>query len=117
MFRKIPLLFVVMTTIIGLASFCYAGKIPPPEQAGDGFKIVTVENAKKMLEQGATIIACHSHTTDYMKGHPEGTLHITCMVPKDHKRTDMALKDVDFDVQQLPADKNTAIIMYCASNT
>ena len=52
-----------------------------------------------------------------MKGHPPGTIFITCMVPKDHKRTDMSLDQVDFDVAQLPKDKNTAIVTYCASNT
>jgi len=72
---------------------------------------------KKLHENGATVVACHSHTTDFMKGHPSGTIHITCLVPKDHKHIDMPLSEVDFDIAQLPKDKNTPIITYCASST
>jgi len=57
------------------------------------------------------------HTTDFMKGHPTGTIHITCLVPKDHKRTDMPLGKVDFDISQLPKNKDTPIMTYCASDT
>ena len=78
--------------------------------------ILFLEEAKKLHKEGATFIACHSHTTDFMKGHPTGTTHITCLVPKDHKRADMPMSEVDFDVAQLPEVKNTPIVTYCASN-
>lgn len=103
--------------ILGFSVSGFAAKVPAPEQGGDGFKAATLEECKKLHEEGAVIVACHSHTTDFMKGHPPGTIFITCMVPKDHKRTDMPLDQVDFDVAQLPKDKNTAIVTYCASNT
>lgn len=95
----------------------FAAKVPAPDKGGDGFKATSLQEAKKLHSEGARMIACHSHTTDFMKGHPEGTIHITCLVPKDHKRVDMPLKMVDFDIAQLPKDKNSAIITYCASNT
>lgn len=79
--------------------------MPAPEKGGDGFKAASLEEAKKLHENGATMVACHSHTTDFMKGHPFATIHITCLVPKDHKRIDMALGEVDFDIAQLPKDR------------
>jgi rhodanese-related sulfurtransferase len=117
MFRKAMTILVVLVFILGVSTLGYAAKVPAPEHGGSGFKAVSLEEAKKLYDQGATVIACHSHTTDFMKGHPVGTIHITCLVPKDHKRTDMPLSKIDFDVAQLPKDKTTSIITYCASNT
>lgn len=117
MCKKLTLLLTVLSLSLGLAFSAMAAKVPAPEQGGEGFKAVTLEEAKNLVDEKATVVACHSHTTDYMKGHPAGTIHITCMVPKDHKRMDLALAEVDFDVAQLPTDKNTAIVMYCASGT
>ena len=112
---KVSLVFLSLFLTAGLSTLVFAAKVPAPEK-GDGFKAVSLQEAKKLHEDGAKMIACHSHTTDFMKGHPVGTKHITCLVPKDHKRTDMPLSSVDFDVAQLPSDKNTPIITYCASN-
>jgi len=113
--RKVNMVFLSLLLIAGFSTFGFAAKVPAPTK-GDGFKAVNLEEATKLHKEGATVIACHSHTTDFMKGHPVGTIHITCLVPKDHKRTDMPLSKVDFDVAQLPTDKNTPIITYCASN-
>ena len=41
-----------------------------------------------------------------MKGHPEGMIHITCLARLDHKKVDMSLNEVDFEIAQLLADKN-----------
>jgi len=117
MHRKIPIFVLSLLLIIGFSTFGFAAKVPAPDKGGDGFKMVTLEEAKKLHEDGATVVACHSHTTDFMKGHPSGTIHITCLVPKDQKRIDMSLSEVDFDIAQLPKDKNTPIITYCASST
>lgn len=117
MHRKLSLIFLILLFSIGFSSSLHAGKVPAPAEAGEGFAAVTLEEAKTFMDQGATVVACHSHTTDFMKGHPEGTIHITCMVPKDHKRTDLPLEMVNFDINQLPEDKNTPIVMYCASGT
>jgi rhodanese-related sulfurtransferase len=103
--------------MFGFSTFGFAAKVPAPDKGGDGFKAVSLEQAKKLHKDGAIIVACHSHTTDFMKGHPSGTIHITCMVPKDHKRCDLPLNKVDFDIAQLPKDKNTPIVTYCASGT
>ena len=110
MCRKSLILMLSLLLIVGLSSWGFAAKVPAPEKGGDGFTAIS-------LEEGATIVACHSHTTDFMKGHPSGTIHITCLVAKDHKRTDMPLSEVDFDISQLPKDKDTPIVTYCASNT
>jgi rhodanese-related sulfurtransferase len=117
MFRKTSILVLIILLATGLSSWSFAAKVPAPEKGGEGFKAVNLEEAKKLHQNGATIVACHSHTTDFMKGHPSGTIHITCLVPKDHKRTDLPLNEVDFDVTQLPKDKETPIVTYCASNT
>ena len=114
--RKILILILSLLLVVGFSISGFTAKVPAPEKGGDGFKAVSLEEAKK-LHNGATMVACHSHTTDFMKGHPSGTIHITCLVPKDHKRTDMPLSEVDFDIAQLPKDKNTPIVTYCASNT
>lgn len=103
--------------VLAFSGIGLAAAVPAPEQGGEGFKVATLEECKNLHEQGGVFIACHSHTTDFMKGHPPGTIYITCMVPKDHKRTDMPLGQVDFDVDLLPKDKNTVIMTYCASNT
>jgi len=103
--------------VLAFSSIGLAAAVLAPEQGGEGFKAATLEECKKLHEQGGVFIACHSHTTDFMKGHPPGTIYITCMVPKDHKRTDLPLDQVDFDVAQLPKGKSSTIMTYCASNT
>jgi len=117
MHRKISIIVLVFFLSLGFSSSVFAGKVPAPAEGGNGFKAVTLDEAKTLHDNGATVIACHSHTTDFMKGHPSGTIHITCLVPKDHKHTDMPLDKVNFDIAQLPKDKNTPIVMYCASGT
>ena len=117
MHKKIIILVLSLLFIIGFSTFGFAAKVPAPEKGGHGFKAVTLKESIKLHEDGATFIACHSHTTDFMKGHPSGTIHITCLVPKDHKRTDMPLSEVNFDIAQLPRDRSTPIITYCASST
>jgi len=117
MSKKVMITVLALVFILGASTSGFAAKVPAPKQGGEGFKAVSLEEAKKLYEQGATFVACHSHSTDFMKGHPTGTIHITCLVPKDHKRTDMPLSKTDFDVAQLPKDKNKPIITYCASNT
>ena len=117
MLKKAIILVLSFVCILGFSTLGLAAKVPAPEKGGDGFKAVSLEEAKKLHENGATMIACHSHTTDFMKGHPSGTIHITCLVPKDHKRTDLPLSKVNFDITQLPKDKTTPIVTYCASNT
>ena len=117
MHNKTAIFILSLFLILGFSVSGLAAKVPAPDKGGDGFKAVTLEQAKKLHQDGAAIIACHSHTTDFMKGHPSGTIHITCLVPKDHKRTDMPLNQVDFDIAQLPKDKNTPIVTYCASGT
>jgi hypothetical protein len=86
MIRKVFFSLISLFIIAAFSSMSLAAKVPAPEKGGDGFKAITLEQAKKLHDAGATMIACHSHTTDFMKGHPEGTIHITCLVPKDHKR-------------------------------
>ena len=117
MHRRISILILSLLLIVGFSASGLAAKVPAPEKGGEGFKAVSLEESKKLHGDGSTFIACHSHTTDFMKGHPSGTTHITCLVPKDHKRTDMPLSEVDFDIAQLPKDKSTPIITYCASST
>jgi rhodanese-related sulfurtransferase len=117
MVKKISIAILTIVFLIGFSTMAWAAKVPAPQKGGDGFTAVNLEEAKKLHQEGASVIACHSHTTDFMKGHPSGTQHITCLVPKDHKRTDMPLGDVDFDIVQLPGDKNTPIVTYCASGT
>ena len=117
MLKKTIILVLSLVCILGFATLGITAKVPAPQKGGDGFKAVSLEEAKKLHESGAAIIACHSHTTDFMKGHPSGTIHITCLVPKDHKRTDLPLNKVNFDITQLPKDKTTPIVTYCASNT
>ncbi|SMC63013.1 hypothetical protein SAMN02746065_10628 [Desulfocicer vacuolatum DSM 3385] len=115
--QRITSFIVALLFITGLSTLAMAAKVPAPAKGGDGFKAVTLEEAKKLHADGVVFVACHSHTTDFMKGHPAGTIHITCLVPKDHKRTDLPLDKVDFDIAQLPKDKNTPILTYCASGT
>lgn len=117
MLRKLLLMFLFLSFTLILPSSGFSAKVLTPEQGGDGFRVATLEESKKLQEQGAKIIACHSHTTDFMKGHPPGTIHITCLTPQKHEFKELPLDQVDFDVAQLPKDKNTTIITYCASNT
>jgi rhodanese-related sulfurtransferase len=116
--KKIGFAWVVSLFLIFGFSICsFAAKVPAPEKGGEGFKAVDLKEAKQLYEDDVQVVACHSHTTDFMKGHPPGTIHITCLVPKDHKRTDLPLGDVNFDISQLPENKSTPIMTYCASNT
>lgn len=116
MIRKSLIVCLSLFLIGAVSSMGFAAKVPAPKKGGEGFHEISLEEAKQLHESGATFVACHSHTTDFMKGHPPGTIHITCLVPKDHKRTDMTTSKVDFDITQLPQDKSTPIITYCASN-
>ena len=115
MIRKLLLIFLSLSLIVAFSSAGFAAKVPAPHEGGQGFKAISLEEAKRLHKSGATFIACHSHTTDFMKVHPAGTTHITCLVPKDHKRMDMPISEVDFDITQLPEDKSTPIVTYCAS--
>jgi rhodanese-related sulfurtransferase len=117
MLKKPIVLVLSLVFLLGLSNIVIAAKVPAPQEGGQGFKAVSLEEARMLHENGATIVACHSHTTDFMKGHPTGTIHITCLVPKDHKRTDLPINKINFDVAQLPKDKTTPIVTYCASNT
>lgn len=117
MHRKIPILILSLFLIVGFSTSGFAAKVPAPAKGGDGFKAVSLKEAKKLIDKGAVVIACHSHTTDYLKARTPTAIHITVMVPKAHKVTDFPLGKVDFDVALLPKDKNTPIITYCASNT
>ena len=117
MHRKKLIFVLSLSLIIVFSSWCVAAKVPAPENGGQGFKAVSLKEAKKLVNEGTVVIACHSHTTDYMKGHVQGAIHITVMVPKDHKRINYPLDKVDFDLALLPKDKNTPIITYCASST
>jgi len=117
MHRNISIPFLSLLLIVGFSASGLTATVPAPERGGEGFKAVSLEESKKLHENGASFIACHSHTTDFMKGHPSGTIHITCLVPKDHKRTNMPLSAVDFDIAQLPKDKSAPIVTYCASST
>jgi len=116
--RERTLIFLLSSLLVFCSSVpLLAAKVLAPEQGGDGFKAATLEECKQLREQGALIVACHSHTTDFMKGRPPGTIHITCLTPKNHEFKDLPLDQVDFDVSQLPKDKDTPIVTYCASNT
>lgn len=116
MLHRFSLFTLAICLMLGLTSQAMAGKVPTPAN-GKGFAAINLAEARDLHNKGAFFVACHSHTTDYLKGHPAGTKHITCMVPKDHKRTDLPLAQVSFDVNQLPADKSSTIVMYCASGT
>ena len=117
MYRKSLTFVFSLFLVVAFSSWGLSAKVPAPEKGGHGFKAVSLKEAKKLVHEGAVVIACHSHTTDYMNGHIRGAIHITVMVPKDHKRIDFPLSEVDFDLALLPKDKNTPIITYCASDT
>ena len=117
MYRKASIVILSLFLILAFSSWSVAANVPAPEKGGKGFKAVGLKEAKKLIDEGAVVIACHSHTNDYLKGHTRGAIHITVMVPKDHKRIDFPLSEVDFDLALLPKDKNTPIITYCASDT
>lgn len=117
MHKKVSIIVLSLFLIVAFSSWCVAAKVPAPEKGGQGFKAVSLKEAKKLIDEGAVVIACHSHTNDYLKGHIRSANHITVMVPKDHKRIDFPLNEVDFDLALLPKDKNTPIITYCASDT
>ncbi len=117
MCRKASIIVLSLFLIVAFSTYSLAAKVPAPEKGGEGFTAVSLKEAKKLVYEGAVVIACHSHTNDYLKGHIRGAIHITVMVPKDHKRIDFPLSEVDFDLALLPKDKNTPIITYCASST
>jgi len=117
MYRKSLIILFSLLLVVAFSSWGLAAKVPAPEKGGHGFEAVSLKEAKRLVDEGAVVIACHSHTTDYMKGHVRDAIHITCMVPKDHKFTDFPLSKVDFNLALLPKDKSTPIITYCASNT
>ncbi|MEA1966608.1 MAG: rhodanese-like domain-containing protein [Thermodesulfobacteriota bacterium] len=117
MHRKISIFVLSLLLTLGFSTFGFAAKVPAPDKGGQGFKAVSLKEAQKLNQEGAVVIACHSHTTDYLKGHVRGATHVTVMVPKDHKRINFPLDKVDFDLALLPKDKDTPILTYCASNT
>ena len=81
-----------------------------------GAKVVSPKEAREIQKNGGVMIACYTHMTDWMEKRPVGAIHITVDVPKDHKREDLPLEDVQFDMTALPKDKNTAIILFCADD-
>jgi hypothetical protein len=65
MSKKVMIIVLVLVFILGASTSGFAAKVPAPKQGGEGFKAVSLEEAKKLYEQGATFVACHSHTTDF----------------------------------------------------
>lgn len=114
--RKLTLMILAFFLALGMTSLSFAAKVPAPAQGGEGFKAISLEEAKKLYDDGAQMIACHSHTTDFMSRHPLGTIHTTCMVPKKHKYVDFPLDQVVYNLALLPKDKSAPIITYCFSN-
>ncbi len=82
MHRKISIIVLSLFLIVAFSTYSLAAKVPAPEKGGEGFKAVSLQEAKKLVDEGAVVIACHSHTTDYLKGHIQGAIHITVMVAK-----------------------------------
>ena len=85
----------------------------PPEQL-DGVTTIDSKQARKLQKEGALMVACYTHMTDWMEKRPKGAIHVTMDVPSDHKRPDMPLEWAKFDVSALPKDKNTPMVMFCA---
>lgn len=77
-----------------------------------GAKVVSPKQAREVQRNGGIMIACYTHMTDWMTRRPEGAIHITVDVPKDHKREDLPLEEVQFDYKALPEDKNAEIIFF-----
>jgi len=67
MMKKVPFSLLSIFIIMALCSMSLAAKVPAPQKGADGFKVVTLEETKKLHTSGATMIACHSHTTDFMR--------------------------------------------------
>ncbi|HOV87649.1 MAG TPA: hypothetical protein PLM79_14915 [Syntrophobacteraceae bacterium] len=82
----------------------------------EGVRVVSPKEARKIQGEGGLLIACYTHMTDWVQARPVGSVHITMDVPKDHKRTDFDLKDAEFDLSALPADKDRPIVLFCADD-
>lgn len=54
----------------------------------NGFTTVALDKAKQLFEEGGTLVAFHPN--DFIKGFPEGTIHITCLVPSEDALIEMA---------------------------
>jgi hypothetical protein len=58
MSKKVMIMVLALVFLFGFSALGFAAKVPAPEQGGKGFKAVSLEEAKKLYEQGATVVAC-----------------------------------------------------------
>ncbi len=68
--KKIFLFTFSLIVVTAVSTVGFAASVPGAKTGGQGFEAVNLDEAKKLHDQGGTVVACHGHTTDFIKGHP-----------------------------------------------
>ena len=76
-----------------------------------GARIVTVEEAKKLLDRKATNLVDARSPLNFGKGHVPGATLVSYKEKSEYKVDFDATQDV-FDLAKLPADKNASVVIY-----
>jgi rhodanese-related sulfurtransferase len=86
-----------------------AGETPA---ALSGTKLVTAEETAKAIAGGAIPIDTRA-ASEYSEGHIKGALNVPYR-ERSAKSVDFDANQDQFDLQKLPANKETPIVLYCA---
>lgn len=84
---------------------------PQTPNSLEGATVITADTAKSMMEKGVMIIDTRV-ANEYVDQHIKGAVSVPYKEKSEKAANFDASKD-SFDLSRLPADKNTAIILYC----
>lgn len=92
-----------------LAGVLFADEVPTPTEPPAGVKIVSADEAKGLVEQHNVNIYDMRKALNYGKGHVPGAVSLPY---KWTKKGNPAERTGEYDMSQLPADKNAPILFH-----
>ena len=107
--KKISLSLLILLLVVLTAGSVMAGKVQTPIEPPTGVTIITVTNAKTLVEQNKAQIFDMRKALNYGKGHIPGAKSVPY---KWTKKGHPSQRTGTFDISKLPSDKNVKIIIH-----
>lgn len=107
--RKLSKIIITLVLVIIMASMSMAAKVLTPTEPPEGVKIITINEANKLLYKKDVYVFDMRKALHYSKGHIPGALSLP------YKWTEKGYpvhSKGEFDMSRLPADKDAIIIFH-----
>ena len=103
----------IVLAIAGATTYSFAAEKEDTPFAIPGGTYVTTDQAKALLDKGATFIDARGKP-EYVEKHIKGAIHVFYK-EKDPSNKMIAKTDPadEFDISKLPQDKNALLVFYC----